>query len=125
MCQSKPDKVLKLSFDADIYNASRVQVESTTSATPSPSSSPTASDRPSNPSTTSIFFSDSGINKGAIAGIVFGVLAGIAFILIGTLFFLGRLKRKNRGLAIDGGSEAGNTQPGTQAYSSALQQKGS
>jgi hypothetical protein len=126
MCQSKPDKVLKLSFDADIYNASRIEVQSTTSATSSPSSSPTTSDgasETSTPSQDSFFFSEHGIKKGVIAGVVFGVLGGIALILSGILLFLGHLKRRNKSMHTDSESETSKIHAGSHVYNSVSQQK--
>ncbi|KAF2681766.1 hypothetical protein K458DRAFT_241713, partial [Lentithecium fluviatile CBS 122367] len=76
--------ILDLGFDADIYTASRLQVENTTSPIPSASSSsPTSNGTPaystSNPPPPPS--SSTGISKGAIAGIALGALVGILFFL--------------------------------------------
>lgn len=87
LCNQKPLK--SFAFDADIYTASRIELASATT----PGASSTAPPSSQTVASTTNAGSDSGLSKGAIAGIVLGALVAIAVILGGILLVLRRIRK--------------------------------
>ncbi|KAF2727824.1 hypothetical protein EJ04DRAFT_128265 [Polyplosphaeria fusca] len=105
-CIEKPGKDFQ--FEQDIYNATRIQLQS---ASPSPSSSDSLSTSSVAPDS-----EDSGLSKGAIAGIVLAGLVVIVLILVGILIFLRRIRRQRESKTVELVDRNGNnTLPG-EAY---------
>ncbi|KAF2439026.1 hypothetical protein P171DRAFT_490473 [Karstenula rhodostoma CBS 690.94] len=88
LCNSKPGK--NIDFDEDIYNTTQIKLSATSPNSTSTSLPPVA---PSD--------SDSGLSKGAMAGIILGGLVAIAAVLAGILILLRRARKRRETKTIE------------------------